>query len=139
MLAEMPIGDYLTELCQGVVIGLKPDGFQLALEVVCGTQKFDLDTSIPLGLMVNELMTNSLKHAFTNRSNGKISLRLTKVEDQSFELLYADDGVGMPKNVKLEGNESLGLKLVQILAQQLNGDISYTYQNGAQFKLRFKA
>ncbi len=115
---------------------------------------FDIDTAILLGMIVNELISNSLKHAFSERANGKISIKLRRAEDEkfrnsgeeskykgfkstSFTLTVSDDGVGVPENLVFEDIESLGLQLVNSLVDQLDGEFKLERNNGTEFTLKF--
>jgi len=115
---------------------------------------FDIDTAILLGMIVNELISNSLKHAFSERANGKISIKLRRAEDgkfrnsgeeskykgfksTSFTLTVSDDGVGVPENLVFEDIESLGLQLVNSLVDQLDGEFKLERNNGTEFTLKF--
>jgi len=98
---------------------------------------FNLDKLVPLGLILNELLTNSLKYAFNN-TGGKINLSLEKNE-QNFILDFNDTGVGYPTEV-LEGKEThLGLLLVNALVKQINGTVNFSNKNGAQTLIGFSA
>jgi two-component sensor histidine kinase len=115
---------------------------------------FDMDTAIPLGIIVNELISNSLKHAFPARDKGKIQIKFCcekKLEcinckeesknencnSTSFILTFSDDGVGVPENLKIKDIESLGLQLVIFLIDQLDGELELKRNNGTQYTMRF--
>ncbi len=91
----------------------------------------------PLGLIVNELITNSFKHAFPDNREGEIKISLQKTEDQ-IELEYADDGIGIPEDFNWKNTKSMGLNLVKILAEnQLDGSIDMENKNGTKFIIKF--
>ncbi len=96
----------------------------------------DIDTTIPLGLIINELVTNVLKYAFNGRNQGTIYIKFKRVGD-SLELRVMDDGIGFPVD-KLQESKSLGLKLVNILVGQLRGKISVKGHDGSCFRIVFK-
>jgi PAS domain S-box-containing protein len=104
---------------------------------------FNMDTAVPLGIIVNELVSNSLKHAFTENQKGKILIRLCREEEKSethrslFSLTISDNGKGIPENIKFETLESLGLQLVSTLVDQLDGKIEIKREKGAEFKITF--
>ena len=115
---------------------------------------FDMDTAIPLGMIVNELISNSLKHAFPDRDKGKIQIKFYRekkigcinyIEESknencnstSFTLTVSDDGVGVPENLKIEDIESLGLQLVISLINQLDGELELERNNGTEYTIRF--
>jgi two-component sensor histidine kinase len=103
---------------------------------------FNMDTAVPLGIIVNELVSNSLKHAFPGRSEGEIRIKLHRDESESdesalFFLTISDNGVGIPENTDVEDLESLGLQLVTTLVNQLDGEIKLKRNNGTEFTVRF--
>lgn len=105
---------------------------------------FDMDTAVPLGIIVNELISNSLKHAFTEKQDGKIQIRFCREEKDHemnisfFSLTISDDGKGLPQDLELESIESLGLQLVNILVDQLDGELELKRAQGTEFTIKFK-
>jgi two-component sensor histidine kinase len=95
---------------------------------------FSLDTAIPCGLIVTELLSNCFKHAFPDNKSGKISIAFKKNQDKSI-LTIRDDGVGLPKEAELENKKTLGLSLVRNLSKQLHGDLQIDRNNGTAFIL----
>jgi PAS domain S-box-containing protein len=100
---------------------------------------FDMDTGVPLGIIINELVSNSLKHAFPDRSAGEIRIKLHREEGdvKSFILTVSDNGVGIPENLDIEDLDSLGLQLVVSLVDQLDGELELKRDNGTEFTIRF--
>ncbi len=108
---------------------------------------FDMDTAVPLGIIVNELVSNSLKHAFPGRDEGEIRIKLHRRENgeykkegcksTSFDLIVSDNGVGIPENLDIEDLDSLGLQLVITLVYQLEGELELKRNNGTEFTMRF--
>ena len=96
----------------------------------------NIDTAIPLGLIINELVTNSVKYAFP-KGKGKITLKLKSSQEQ-MELTIADDGIGIPKDTDIENTETLGLQLVKNLTEQIDGQIEINRSHGTEFKITFK-
>lgn len=97
---------------------------------------FSIDVSIPLGLIINELMSNCLKHAFPNGRNGKIHVEMKKVEgEKAIRILIQDDGIGMPADLDVQKTSSLGLQLVYTLAEQVGALIELDRKNGTTFCL----
>ena len=92
----------------------------------------DINTSIPLGLISNELITNSLKYAFKEKKEGKISIIATE-NPQALTFVVADDGAGMPEGITLENQTSLGLRLVSLLTGQLKGTVTIDRTEGTRF------
>jgi len=105
---------------------------------------FNMDTAIPLGIIVNELISNSLKHGFLEGEEGEIRIQLCREEknceaqESLFSLTISDNGRGIPEDIELENVESLGLKLVNILVTQLDGNMQLKREQGAEFRISFK-
>jgi two-component sensor histidine kinase len=99
----------------------------------------DLDTAIPVGLITNELVTNSLKYAFAGRTVGEIAVRLTKSEAGDFLLMVSDNGVGLPEKFNFDKATSLGLRLVRILTKQMRARLEISNGMGTQFRVYFKS
>jgi len=98
-------------------------------------EEFCIKTLLPLSLIVNEIITNSLKHAFMNKQKGNISLALKKNNKEVFEMIIGDDGIGFYPQ---EDNTGLGTKLINIFSRQLNGTIKLLEKKGTFYKLNFK-
>lgn len=112
---------------------------------------FDMDTAVPLGLIVNELVSNSLKYAFPDRNNGEIQIKLFIQEagdnlnnekeltekGSRYTLIVSDNGTGIPKSFDLENPDTLGLQLVSILVDQLDGEIELKRDKGTKFIIKF--
>jgi two-component sensor histidine kinase len=111
---------------------------KISSEIVCGRDLFDLEVAIPLGLILNEAITNSVKYAFKGRDKGKISVELTKGEDQNYMLKIADDGVGISDDFMSIMEETLGMELINILSEQLEGSVKFYNDNGTVMKVMFK-
>jgi len=99
--------------------------------------KFDIDTSIPLGLIVTELFTNSLKYG-TDANTGSISIRLKQVKGTDYVLLINDNGPGLPEGFDIKKSKSLGLRLVKNLCKQIKGEFLTENNNGTQFMINFR-
>ena len=104
---------------------------------------FDMDTGVPLGMVVNELVSNSLKHAFIGRDKGEIRIKLHREESRNegkstnFILTISDNGVGIPENLNIGDLDSLGFQLVTTLVDQLDGEFKLKRNNGTEFTMRF--
>ena len=98
-----------------------------------------VDVAIPCGLIVNELVTNSLKYAFPAARKGTIHVSLRKIDENIHRLTVADDGVGLPPNLDYRNTETLGLQLVMTLADQLGGTAEFRRDRGTTFVVSFPA
>ncbi|MCO5381200.1 MAG: PAS domain-containing protein [Methanosarcina barkeri] len=114
----------------------------------------DMDTAIPLGIIINELVSNALKYAFVDRDKGEIRITLCVEESReckdnkagnndeglkgtSFILTVSDNGIGMPESFDLENPDGLGIQLITTLVDQLEGEIELKRDNGTEFTIRF--
>ncbi len=106
---------------------------KVTVEPIC----LNLDTAIPCGLIINELISNSLKYAFPQGTGGLIEIKFKSENAQRFILKVKDNGIGFPQDFNLQKIPTLGLKLVKMLTQQLDGDIELDQSNGTEFKMKF--
>lgn len=99
----------------------------------------DMDDAVPLGIIINELVSNSLKYAFPEKNDGEIRVKLRREEgsNNNFILIVSDNGVGIPENIDIEDLDSLGLQLVTTLVDQLDGEFELKRNNGTEFTIRF--
>jgi len=136
-LKSINIGDYIFTLASDLfrIYSIDPDQVELKFDVE--DVMIDINTMIPLGLIVNELLSNCLKHAFPHDRSGHININFHGVDDH-YQLTVADDGVGFPENLDYKDTKSLGLRLVNILTDQIDGTIEVKQDNGTQFSIEFK-
>lgn len=105
---------------------------------------FDMDIAVPLGIIVNELISNSLKYAFCEGEAGEIRIRLCRNENNKeshkslYSLIVSDNGKGIPEDIELGNLDSLGLQLVSILVDQLDGEIKLERDHGTEFEITFE-
>ncbi|MDO9578019.1 MAG: sensor histidine kinase [Candidatus Cloacimonadales bacterium] len=97
----------------------------------------NINSAIPCGLIINELITNTLKHAFPNNAEGTLQIMMRKKESGNFVLEVRDSGIGFPADIDPNQVITLGLQLITSLVQQLNGTMKYTGCDGTCFKLEF--
>lgn len=97
----------------------------------------NLDYAVPLGLIINELVTNSFKYAFTEEKSYEIFLQIYQ-KNQKLVMVYKDNGVGFDKSVDLENLSSLGIQLIQILTEQLEGNLTIENSNGVKYLFNFE-
>ncbi|GAB4221547.1 MAG: hypothetical protein Kow009_11170 [Spirochaetales bacterium] len=127
--------EYLETLVQEIV-SLFPNGEGIRTHLHLPSLELDPHTLFALGLILNELITNSMKYAFEGRGSGSISIEGEEKEGR-IRLHYEDDGVGLPKGFRLDQSERFGLQLVSLLTEQLGGTIRIEAGNGARFVLEF--
>ena len=100
--------------------------------------QFDINAMVPIGLLLNELLTNSLKYAFTKSKNGNIFIKLESDDMIKFELTYRDDGPGLPKDFNIDDIKTLGFQLIKSLINQLEGEFVIERNNGFSIKIFFE-
>jgi two-component sensor histidine kinase len=97
-----------------------------------------IDDAIPCGLIINELVSNSLKHAFPEGQAGEIKVTLRSNKEGDVEMTVSDNGIGMPKDLELENSESMGLTLINALTRQLQSKIELNREKGTEYKISFR-
>ncbi|WP_048065170.1 PocR ligand-binding domain-containing protein [Methanosarcina acetivorans] len=107
----------------------------------------NMDTAVPLGIIVNELVSNSLKHAFSGKEGGEIRIKLRRKGNgsrkkegdkaTSFILIVSDNGIGIPENLNIQDVDSLGMQLINTLVDQLDGKLELKRGNGTEFTIKF--
>lgn len=99
---------------------------------------FDVDTAIPLGLIINEIITNSYKYAFNDTKENQLKISINKNSKEDFKLIIEDNGPGIPETIELKKVKSLGLRLINRLVKQLHGSIKLSSVDGTRFEITFK-
>lgn len=122
--SSINFNDYLAQLINNIVHSYSVSPDKILVEINCEKTILNLDTSIPLGLIINELVTNSIKHAFPASSKGKITINL-RTQNKFVFLTVEDNGVGMNSGITPENSGTLGLQLVYTLIDQINGKIDF--------------
>ncbi|WP_281774451.1 sensor histidine kinase [Methanobacterium formicicum] len=128
-------GEYITSLTQELFrTYVIRDNIKLKMDV--GNVPLDINTAVPLGLIVNELVSNSLKHAFPHGEDGEISVKFHKANDH-YVFQVADTGVGFPEGLDFRKTNSLGMRLVDTLTDQVDGEMELDTNQGTTFTLTF--
>lgn len=136
-LKNIDFKEYITTLANDLYRTYVKDPSRIGLELNIQEVNIDINSAIPLGLILNELVTNSMKHAFPGDRGGKISISFGKEEDE-FVLKVSDDGIGFPPDLDYTKTNSLGMQLVTSLTSQLNGKLKLENSQGTQFTITFK-
>ncbi|MFQ5864166.1 MAG: PAS domain S-box protein [bacterium] len=136
-LAMINFNEYIQSLTQNLFQLYKINSNVIQLKLNVADVLVSINTAIPCGLMINELVSNALKHAFAEDMVGELYIKFRKLDDNKFTLIVRDNGVGFPKDLDFRNTESLGLQLVCILTDQLNGNIELDRRGGATFKITF--
>jgi PAS domain S-box-containing protein len=139
LLAAVDFVEYSTSLATQLLRTYERADTRVRLVTKMAPLHLSVDLAIPCGLVLNELLTNCLKHAFVGRREGSIEIELVATDDGHHVLRVSDDGVGMT-NVDLAATQSLGMRLVRSLAKQLDGTVTFEPRaRGASVSLRFAA
>ncbi len=136
-LSEISLGEYLRELAQTLLESYRVGRDSIGVRIEAENISVSIDTATPCGLVINELMTNSLKYAFPDRG-GEIGIEVRKADDGVIRIRYSDNGVGMPEGIDLKTTRTLGLRLVRRLVEgQLGGSVELRREAGTEFILTF--
>jgi PAS domain S-box-containing protein len=142
------VSHYIKELADNLFLTyrLGNEGISLVMDIEEDTY-FDMDTAVPLGIIINELVSNSLKHAFSGRDNGDIRIKLyteeirenktERIRSKTFVLSISDNGIGIPEDIDIVELDSLGIQLITTLVEQLDGELELKRENGTEFIVRF--
>jgi two-component sensor histidine kinase len=147
----LDFSSYIQELVENLFMTYRLGNIDISLGLNLDKNIFfDTDTAVPLGMIISELISNSLKHAFVGKDKGEIQIELCRekteectdnIEDcnsTNFVLTISDNGVGIPENFSIEDLDTLGIPLVTTLVDQLDGELELKRDNGTEFILRFK-
>ncbi|MCX6305778.1 MAG: ATP-binding protein [Bacteroidetes bacterium] len=135
-LDRIPLATYLQSLA--TIITGTFSGHRINLVTSLDATDVSIETALPLGLIANELLTNAFKYAFPGQQDGEIQVHLHKENEDGFTLLIRDNGVGLPDSFSLDSEKSLGMFIVKLLVEQLDGHIDIARQNGTCFTIHFR-
>jgi PAS domain S-box-containing protein len=135
-LVRVDFGAFARDLGTILLRAYAPNPSAIHLRVSAGQADLDVDTLVPCSLIVNELLANAIKHAFPSGASGTVTIALTH-QDGAYTLRVADDGIGFPDALDFRHTKSLGLRLVNMLVEQLDGTIELLNKGGAEFTIRF--
>jgi two-component sensor histidine kinase len=134
---SVPLPEYVRSLAGDIIqasnVSREVVSFELSVEDIA----LPIDKAIPCGLILNELISNALKHAFPGGRPGSIRILFARVDANCLRLTVADDGVGMPIGGESHRRHCMGLQLVNMLAEQLHAQLEVTVQGGTSFQLTF--
>jgi len=137
-LARVQYVVYLENLVQNLSVSYGVDRTRIHMRVEADKEGLIVDTAIPCSLIVNELLSNSLRHAFPGDRGGNILVAFRSLREGEYELEVADDGIGLPQGMNVRKVDSLGMKLVTVLVEQLGGELDVDSSEGTRFIIRFK-
>jgi len=137
--SKIDLKPYIEELCSYLVRSVKGNDNNITSNLNISDCQLSIDTVIPLGLIINETVTNALKYGIPGDSKGEIAIGLHKNGSKTYELYLSDDGIGFPENVNPTNTKSLGLKLIHNLARQLRGSIVRdSSKKGTYYQITFE-
>jgi two-component sensor histidine kinase len=135
-LAFIEMKNYFSDLCLNILDSYN-ETERIHVNIEMKELELDVDTAVPLGLIVNELLTNALKYAFPNGEKGNVELSLKNLDKENFQLKISDNGVGSPLNAKAKGT-GFGTQLVELLTRQIDGKLIQDGSNGTMVLINFK-
>jgi PAS domain S-box-containing protein len=138
-LSRIDFDDYIKRLAENLMQSFRINASKVSLVIHAEKISLDIDTAVPCGLIINEIVSNSLKHAFKGDRKGEILIELKQTEPDKFLLIIGDNGVGMPEGFTLETSDSLGIQLIQALTDQLEGKMLVENEpgNGVKYIINF--
>ena len=132
------VSDYYKELIEDLISAYSTQG-KVNLKMDIDVDNFGIDTLIPLGLLTNEIISNSLKHGLVDAKDPEISVSLKKISEEEYELFIGDNGKGFNFVEARSDVLTLGIELIHTLVEQLEGSFEFVPENGAYYRIRFKS
>lgn len=136
-LGNVNIQEYTTQLAQFVGSTFRQSGKKIQTSVDAEGILLEIDSAVPVGLIINEMVTNAYKYAFEGLESGTINIALNRLKDGRIELLVSDNGVGLPEGFDIRSAKSMGMKLISILSRQLRGTLTAESKQGSTFRIVF--
>jgi PAS domain S-box-containing protein len=133
---QIEMGEYIEFLVNGLFSSYGVDSDKIKLKTEMQKVYLDIDNAIPLGLIINEIVTNSIKHAFPGELKGKIFIKMAQ-DKKNILIVASDNGVGLPEDLDVEKTESLGMQLVNNLIRQIDGEVELKRTEGTEFCIKF--
>jgi two-component system, sensor histidine kinase PdtaS len=135
-LASVNVEQYFTMLLENLLL-IYADTTDVEVDLKIDVESFGVDTLIPIGLLVNEAVSNSLKYAFIGRKKGLVTIKLRAIDADKCELVIADNGVGLSEDKFPDNSDSLGMELIQTFISQLDGEVVVDNRNGTSYTIQF--
>ena len=135
-LSSIELKRFVNDLCRQIESVYKKQN-KIVMNINVPELYLDIDSAVPLGLIMNELLSNSFKYAFNDAVEGEIGLEIRVVEEGKYELVYSDNGPGLPQDFDLGRSTTLGVQLIHDLSRQIGGKVRYEYKSGASFIINF--
>lgn len=135
-IASINVGEYVSNLASKL-ISIYSQKTSVSLVTDIEDLSFDIDTMVPVGLIINEIVSNSLKHGFCDREQGRITISIKRVAGGMVEMVMGDNGAGMPQGIDLNASATLGLLLITMLTQQVDGTVRIEPGEGTRYRILF--
>lgn len=136
-LAKIKLDDYVNILAKDLLYFYELDESNIDMVIDIDDISLNIETAIPCGLIIDEIVANSLKYAFPNDRDGRIKIELHSLDENKLKLVVSDDGVGIPDNVNPDNTDTFGMQLIKYLAKQLKGTVELDKSNGTKYELLF--
>jgi two-component sensor histidine kinase len=135
--SQVNMRSYINELVDNIK-GSMSDTDRIHFHVDVADVNLDMSQSVPLGLILNEAITNSIKYAYAKNERGIVRISLQKENEEQLQLIIEDHGRGLPSDLQMRQDKTLGLQLIKLFSEQLEGDLYFINENGLKITLRFK-
>ena len=136
-LANIKFSNYIKSLSGNIARTYANQNANIRFNYQMDDAYLSIDTAIPCGLIINELISNSFKYAFIDSSNGIISIIFKELEKNKFQLIVSDNGIGISPKIDITKTKSLGMKILHKLVQQIDGTLQSNFSNGTKFTITF--
>jgi len=137
-LSQVDFGEYARSLSALLIASYGARARQIALRTEIGNVSLSVDVALPLGLIINELLSNSLKYAFPGGGGGEVRIELHHLEDGQIQVIVADNGAGFPPHIDFRETSTLGMQLVRALTEQIGAAIELRRDPGTEFRISFR-
>jgi two-component sensor histidine kinase len=135
-LSSISMDDYIEGIVDYLITTFN-QGDRVQKKIAVAPVSLDVTLAVPLGLILNEVVTNSLKFAFPKGRTGTLHIELTEEENQTYRLIIGDDGIGFPADLNPNHSRTLGMSLIRGLSEQIEGTLEISQKNGVQISLTF--
>ncbi len=133
-LANIEFGSYISEMVTELAATHPDISVKLDVEnIIIG-----IDNAVPLGMIVNELVSNSFKHAFVDKNNGVLEVYLKSEDNEMIILTIKDNGIGLPESIDVANPNTIGIRLLTVLVSQIEGKMDILRQGGTEIRISFE-
>ncbi|MCK5846280.1 MAG: response regulator [Bacteroidales bacterium] len=137
-LEDVKFDNYIKSLVGNIARTYNSNQFRVKYNYNVESANLPMDIAIPCGLIINELVSNSLKYAFNGKSEGLITITFKNIGNNNYDLIVEDNGIGISSDFDIKKTKSLGMKIIHKLAQQIDGELISDFSNGTKFSIKLK-